>query len=730
MSAQASRPGLSARIAMHHGAPALFIDGRPVSALAYVALDLREDRVRQFAEAGIEIFSFPATADYDYYGLAAEAWPAPDRFDYTQFRERMQILLRAAPQAKVLPRVAIGSPPWWDKVHADQLVCGADGSVYDPDPPLRWPPGAAENTPAPKKMTAPSFSSQAWRDDAGAALERFLAFAEGEFGDRIIGYHLCSGAWHAWCHWGTMENAYPDTSLPQQEAFRRWLRRRGWAGVRDQEVPTLRERLRAEFGEFRDPADRAAALAIEYSRFHSEAVVEAMAELVRRARGVVGPEKLLGVAYGNFADLQRHPAAWHMSGHLAMGNFLAEADVNFVAGSTSATDRRVGRGASMFTSLTESVTHRGRLWWNDNDVAAPLVLGSVAPEAVLARNADELRHMERREFANVLCHGAGMAWLEARGGERDAPAAPADLARMVEISRQALNADRSPAAEIAVVLDDESVHALRCGNRLTAPLVAEQLVALAHAGAPFSVVHVDDLGQVPQYKFYILLNCFYAPEERLRRICKATQAHGATALWFYAPGLVGETVSAERMKRLTGIRLALDLRAGPLKVVAAGALGEAEYGTDELLAPVVYADDPDAEVLGRLVEVRRPSTGRPPAVRAGLVRKRVNGATAVFSAAPLMPAGLVRQLAADAGVHIYATGGEVIYACRSLLAIAAEPGSRPHLRLTQPGTIYDLFARKETLLRTGEGRVPTSADGTWLFFRGTRRQWEALGKQA
>jgi hypothetical protein len=322
----------------------------------------------------------------------------------------------------------------------------------------------------------------------------------------------------------------------------------------------------------------------------------------------------------------------------------------------------------MFTSLTESVTHRGRLWWNDNDVAASLVPLPADPERLRARNADELRHMERREFANVLCHGAGMAWIDARGGERDATAAPADLARMVEISRQALNADRSPAAEIAVVLDDESVHALRCGNRLTAPLVAEQLVALAHAGAPFSVVHVDDLGRVPQHKLYILLNCFYSPAERLRRICKATQAHGATALWFYAPGLVGETVSAERMERLTGIRLALDLRAGPLKVVAAGALGEAEYGTDEILAPVVYADDPDAEVLGRLVEVRRPSTGRPPAVRAGLVRKRVNGATAVFSAAPLMPAGLVRQLAADAGVHIYATGGEVIYACRSLLA--------------------------------------------------------------
>jgi hypothetical protein len=643
MSEQASRPAVAARIGMHNGAAALFIDGRPAAALAYVALDLQEHRVRQFAEAGVELFSFPATSDYDYYGLAAEAWPAPDRFDYSQFRERMQIVLRAAPRGKVLPRVAVGSPAWWDKAHPDQLACCANGNVYDPEPPLHWPPGAAGKVLPPKKMTAASFASKAWRADAGAALERFLAFAEEEFGDRIVGYHLCSGAWYTWCHWGTTEQVFPDTSPPQQDAFRQWLRRRGWAGVRDQEVPTLRERLRAEFGEFRDPSDRTAALAMEYSRFHSEVVVEAMTEFVLRARGVVGPEKLLGVSYGNFADFQRHPSAWHASGHLAMRKFLAEADVNFVAGPTAATDRRVVRGASVLASLTESVTHRGKLWWSDNDLAAPLVLGSVDPRAVLARSDDELRHMERREFANVLCHGAGMAWIDAWGGPLEASGAAADVAKMVEISRRAFHADRSPAAEIAVVLDDESVHALRCGNRLTAPLVAEQLVALSHAGAPLATVHVDDLPALPQYKLYILLNCFYVDDDRLMRIRHVTRAEGTTALWFYAPGLVGETLSAERMERLTGIRLALDLRAGPLKVVATKAEKGpgpffAEYGTEEQIAPVVYADDPDAEVLGRLAEARRPSTGRPPIARAGLVRKRVNGATAVFSAAPAMPA--------------------------------------------------------------------------------------------
>ena len=719
MSAQSSRPGLSARIGMHHGAAALLVDGRPTAAIAYVTFDPDERIVRQFADAGVELFSFQATCDHDYYGLAADARPTPDQYDYGQFRERMARVLRAAPQAKVLLRVSLSSPPWWDKAHPDQLMCGADGRPYDPEHPVPWPPAA----PPPGKRTAPSFASQAWRAEAGAALERFLAAAEDEFGGRIIGYHLCSGAWHQWCYWGTMENVFPDTSPPQQEAFRQWLKRRRWAGVRDQEVPTLRERVRAEFGEFRDPTDRTASLAVEYSRFHSEVLVEAIAELTARARGAVGPDKLLGVSYGQFVDLQRHASAWHTSGHLAMRKFLADPNVNFVAGPTAACDRRPGRGVSLFASVTESVTHRGKLWWDESDLAAPLVPAPAGAEALPARSPEELRHMERREFANALCHGAGLGWLDAHGGAGPS----ADVRRMVEISRKALYADRSPVAEIAVVLDDVSVHDLRCDNRLTAPLVTEQLAALGHVEAPFSVVHVDDLGDVARHKLYIILNCFHATENRLKRICQVTRAPGATVLWFYAPGLVGETLSAERMERLTGIRLAMDLRAAPLEVRAAGALGEAEYGTGDLLAPVVYADDPAAEVLGQLVESRRSSTGPPWRVRAGLVRKKIGGATAVFSTAPAMPANLLRQLAADAGVHIYAADGEAVYANRSLLAVAAGAGKRPHVRLPQPGPLYELFEEKETLLRTGEGRVTAPPDGMCLFYRGTRKQWEALG---
>jgi hypothetical protein len=700
---------------MHTGVPTLMIDGRPTAALAYMTFNLDPKYVWQFAEAGVDLFSFETTCDYDYYGLAADARPAADRWDYSQFDQRMQMILGAAPRALVFPRIYICSPPWWDDAHRDQLMAGR-GGVYDPAPSMGWlPKTASEKALAPRKMTVPSFSSRAWLETSGDALQRFLRYAEKTYPDRIIGYHLAGGGSQEWYYWGAFEDVFPDTSQPQQDAFRRWLRRRRWVGVRDTEVPPARERVRAEFGEFRDPSELAAARVINYLRFHSEALVDALSHFANVARTAIGPDKLLGVFYGYFVDLARHPTAWHSSGHLAIQKFLADPNIDFVSSPTAYKDRRAVRGYSLFNSLTESVTNRGKLWWSENDLLTPSAPDLKDPLFLKPGTPLESRHMQRREFANVLCHGAGSWWFDMWGGYHDSPDAMADIARMAAVGRRAVHADRSPVAEICVVLDDDSIHFLRCDNRLTSPLVADQLIALGHVGAPFSVIHVDDLAAVRRHRFYLFLNLFCAGDARLKMVREVAGAGGVTSLWFYAPGLAGDKLSVRRMADLTGIRLALETRAAPLRVrtPADGLV----YGTASALAPVVWSDDPEAEVLGVLT-----TGGRP-----GLVRKRIGGAVSIFSAAPAMPASLLRQLAADAGVHIYASGGEVVYANRSFLALAAEPGSQPLLRLPEPQTLFDLFEEAEVNLPAGAAPLPVSVDGTWLFWRGTRSQWRALG---
>ncbi len=103
---------------------------------------------------------------------------------------------------------------------------GKDG-VYNPQPNFGWLPRTVkESMLQPGKMTVPSFASRQWLRDSGAALRRFIEYAESRWGRHVIGYHLVSGGSQEWYYWGAFEDAFADYSQPQQEAFARWLEER------------------------------------------------------------------------------------------------------------------------------------------------------------------------------------------------------------------------------------------------------------------------------------------------------------------------------------------------------------------------------------------------------------------------------------------------------------------------------------------------------------------------
>ncbi len=358
-------------------------------------------------------------------------------------------------------------------------------------------------------------------------------------------------------------------------------------------------RTSSEFGVFRDPADPQALLAIRYWQFHSEILVAAISHFAAIARQAIGPDKLIGVFYGYFMDLQRHRTCWPNSGHLALRKLLADLNINFISSPTAYKNREPGRGFAIFNSLTESIALHGKLWWNENDILTP---GSPPLKDKLfykPRDATESRHLQRREFINSLCHGAGQWWFDMWGGYYDDPRVMDDVRKMIQIADRAANMDVSPAAQIAVVLDEESIFHLKADNTLTVPLIADQLIELGHVGAPFSMLHVDDVAQARQHKLYIFLNLFHLDDESL--VQQVTRRPGVSSLFVYAPGLIGRGISADGMRRLTGIRLHVERRETPLMVTTAWG----RYGLATPIAPVVYAEDDEAEVLGYLNDSNR-----------------------------------------------------------------------------------------------------------------------------
>ena len=232
-------------------------------------------------------------------------------------------------------------------------------------------------------------------------------------------------------------------------------------------------------------------------------------------------------------------------------------------------------------------------------------------------------------------------------------------------------------------------------------------------GAPFEQLLLKDLARpdLPAYKLYIMANAFYLSAAERELVDRVVKRDGATVLWLYAPGYLADTgASLSHMAALTGIRFGIRDERSELDVqitdfdhpITRGLAPGYAYGTstdlDQYLQPprieylpemavrpVFCADDPEVKVLGTLAGTSE----------AGLVVKELEGWRSVYSAAPLLPWELMRNLALDAGVHIYDDVGDMIWGNDAFLAIYAQHDGARTIRFPRPVTVSDAYEGRE-----------------------------------
>src|SRR5262249_1420727 len=147
--------------------PTIHIGAAPHHGLAYMTYNPRADFVRQFARADVRIVSLPTTANHHVFDLAPTVTPVAGRYDPDYMDLTMRTVLDADPRTLILPRICLGSAPWWDRAHLDEIGVAEDQrgaraplSMVFIDTRLAKP--------------CPSFTSQRWQDDALRDLRRHL----------------------------------------------------------------------------------------------------------------------------------------------------------------------------------------------------------------------------------------------------------------------------------------------------------------------------------------------------------------------------------------------------------------------------------------------------------------------------------------------------------------------------------------------------------------------------
>jgi hypothetical protein len=722
----------------HHGAPMLFMDGCPTFAAIYLTVrNFRDPGVpwqrdlgfESFRDAGFHFYSIELPVRFD------EAYdPSTGEFPLEAFG-RLAGLKRYAeldPEARFLLRVGVeprGADSAWVRQHLGEC------EVLEP---------RAKGT-----YLTPSYASEAWLRDAGKFLRALIRFIyERGLSEHILGYLVCGGDSAEWVKVGPMEDWAGDYSAPMQAAFRAWLRdryagdvqalRSAWADpnvdYQQDLVPSPAEQGNSDLFLFKDPRRRRRA--IDHFQCLAHIVARDIDRLCGDAKEACHREHLAGVFYGylqemiwnngffgqRLADADVAHSAAARSGHAGLKEVLASPNVDFLSSPYSYGFRGVG-GEGGFMSPQARVQAAGKLWISEEDMRTHLWPANSFYGQT--RNTRETAEVLKRQIANIITHSAGAWWCDwgkATGEGYAEPELIEVFRRSLELGKHHLSLpDRSSPAEVAIVIDAESSFYRSTVNSFDIPNWRNRAWGIARMGTPVDFVLLSDLldGRAKDYKLYFLMNTFHFSQAERARIKSLLRRDGKVALWMYAPGFVDEDLSVDHCHDLTGIRLRMTERQWGASIyiskfdhpITRQLPTSTFWGTEMRLGPLFTVDDPDAVTLGTVVI----NQGR---CEPGFVVQEREDWASVYSAAPNIPPGVLKELARYANVHIYCESEDVLYADRAYVALHTVRGGVKTIRLPHRADVWEVYSNRQVGRDCTEFSDCVAAGSTSLYYYG------------
>ncbi len=626
-----------------------------------------DELLRLGAERGLNFGTPPMDVPWPRDGAAP---------DYTAVDAQMRHILSVNPNALVLPRLHLDAPAWWKEAHPDQQ------QLYDTGP-----------------MPMSSPASELWRRDASEALRLIVRHLEADFGEHVPGYHVTAQSAGEWFYDHTWERIMPCFEEPFREAFARWAQ--GRYGTVDAlceawrqpevtfdtiRVPTVQERTTGALGEFRDPV--AQRFEIDFARFMQECMCDYLEQTARIVKEETGGRKLGVFFYGYLYEVSGFAYGPAVSGHLRLRRLLDCPDVDIICSPISYNDRGAG-GVGPFMSPCDSIQAHGKLWLNEDDARTHLA----DPSAGYGRTEDmrETLGVYRRNFGHQFERHCATWWMDFGTGWMADPTIYDNFARTRDIWQER-KAPAKFSPEVAIITDEDSFFCLRNGNAITAPSISGIRLQFNRMGCPVGLYLMEDVcdGLLPDgVRFLVFLNAYRVTDEQLVALRRATA--GKSALWMYAPGYVNEDASVDNIRRLLGFqvvwapegtaaRVAVSQDApAPLQGLAGSAFGSAGQVTP------LFSVAPGQEGVVSLGTFEGTE-------HVALAMRKEAAGTTVFCGGLDVSADAFRELARDAGVHIYCESNDVISARPGFVTIHASEAGQKTLHFPEPVALQDLYS--------------------------------------
>jgi len=551
------------------------------------------DTLKQFTDAGVNtLVCFPANVlssiGEPYNSVYPPIWNGPGDYDFACLDKQVADKLAVNPRAKFIFFLDLNTPPWWCRLRG-----ASQGDSFS--------------------QLGRVAGSKIWRRDTREYLEAVLKHLETHHRDVIIGYFLACGMTIEW-----QDLNRGEEGEIRRAAWRQWMTGRGQPDPVD--IPPVSVRDHVTHGPFRDPVGDG--LAVQYWKFSHQLIADTILYFAGATQGVIKHRVPLGLCYGYIMEHGKNRLLYE--GHLDFDRVYASTDLDWFISPGPYHDRQIG-GASGFMVPIGSIQHHGKGFLMSMDHRTPTArsvsrLGRAIPghESGFTDEAACVAGL-RREFSLRLISGISTYWFDLFGHWFEGEAIFDSIKKMRVLWERLAQPREESVAEVAVLVDAESMYYLDGRADFYDELLHKQRYGLYRMGAPFDLYSFADLEtlDLSRHKLVLLPNLFVVDAKRRELLRKKVCTGGKTVLWGYAPGIIADgKYDPGQVEKLTGI----------------------------------------------------------PWEAKGLTERQMDGWRSVYSPKPNVPEGTLRRLAREAGVHIYCDAEEPLYANRRLIALHSITG--------------------------------------------------------
>lgn len=672
---------MKAKVTRHNGRLKVDIDGQLFDPLSFKSFRPNPQNIWEFYQAGCRLFSVLTTGLTSAlgvpYSLFGESWVGEGRYDFSAIDQQMDMFLANAPDGYFAPMIQIDTRNWYLESHPDvpnSFTHLSQAAYYEP-----------------------------WRKAAAEYLKAAIRHCEEKYGERIYGYFLLGGTTTEWFSEWDKEASHPI----KEAGYRRWI------GDKNAMLPIL-DRLNRNGPVFlrHDEEDIYRA-----RRFHSQTISDLVLFFAQEAQSVIRHKKLLGVYFGYLFELGGERL--YNVGSLDYERVFFSDDINMIS-SPSAYGYRKLLDPSAFMVTQKTLDRHNKLYFLEFDH-----ITHVAPEEIKddlderasnriivkipgskskCKNETESLNLMYRDF--ILCNANQTAlwWFDMFDGWFRSDGMMNAIGHMLKTAKDLGQLPTESVAQIAVIAEGESMYRARKSANLATVCLSDIRRTLAQCGCAYELFSVGDIDDLLRrsYKVYLFINQYDIPAERKKQIIESLGNSGKMAIWLYAPGYATDgKCQAAAITDITGMRVAQreESHGGILyeNCVMDTGLAQPYFSVEEEAAvPMAWFEDGTVAVAYR----------------------DTDGYRSVYAAACNIPSGLLRRIAADAGVFVYSNHDRVyVYPNSTAVGVYNATDANAVIHLPQDGRYRDLIEGGHYECKNGIAVLPLKPIRAYLLIK-------------